>query len=65
MIKLGADPNVQDIEGNTPMHLAIEALHEDLSNFEKVKNIIKELIFSGAERSITNNEDQTPLDLLQ
>jgi len=23
LIKLGADPNVQDVEGNTPLHLAI------------------------------------------
>lgn len=26
LIKLGADPNVQDIEGNTPLHLCILTL---------------------------------------
>jgi hypothetical protein len=30
------------------MHLALETLIDEPQNFEKVKNIVKELIFSGA-----------------
>jgi len=37
------------------MHLAFETLFDEPQNFEKVKNILKELIFSGAKREIRNN----------
>lgn len=57
LIKLGADPNAQDIEGNSCIHLALNTLFEDEDSFEKVKNIIKELIFSGAKRELTNKFD--------
>ncbi len=57
LIKLGADPNAQDIEGNTCIHLALNTLFEDEDGFEKVKNIVKELIFSGASRDLTNKFD--------
>jgi hypothetical protein len=57
LIKLGADPNVQDIEGNSCIHLALNTLFEDEDSFEKVKNIVKELIFSGAKREIRNKFD--------
>ena len=52
LVKLGADPNLQDIEGNTPIHLCLENLFESPDKFETVKNLIKELIFSGASRHI-------------
>jgi len=65
LIKLGADPNAQDIEGNSCIHLALNTLFEDEDSFEKVKNIVKELIFSGAKRELTNKFDQTPMDILE
>ena len=64
LIKLGADPNAQDIEGNTCIHLALNTLFEDESAFEKVKNIVKELIFSGAMRKLANKFGQRPMDIL-
>lgn len=64
LIKLGADPNAKDIEGNTCIHLALNTLFEDESAFEKVKNIVKELIFSGGMRDTANNFGQRPMDIL-
>ena len=43
-----------DSEGNTPMHLCLELLFDDPESFEQVKNVIKELIFSGGSRDIKN-----------
>lgn len=47
------------------MHLALETLLEEPENFEKVKNIVKELIFSGASREVKNNQGRTPRDLIE
>ena len=48
------------------MHLAIEQIYEDPeNNFEKVKNIVKELIFSGAKRELKNNSNQQPIDMIK
>ena len=43
----------------------METLFEEEENFEKVKNIVKELIFSGADRNLKNDSGLTPLDLLE
>lgn len=45
------------------MHLALDILFEAPENFEKVKNIVKELIFSGASRDVVNGEGQKAIDL--
>jgi hypothetical protein len=45
--------------------LAIESLAEDPKYFEKLKNIGKELLFSGALRDVKNKANQTPRDILE
>jgi hypothetical protein len=40
-------------------------LFDDVSGYEKAKNIIKELIFSGAKRDLTNDNGKTPLDIVE
>ncbi|MBM3456135.1 MAG: hypothetical protein FJX80_13505 [Bacteroidetes bacterium] len=41
--------------GDTPLHLSIKLMaEEEFKHFEKIKNIIKELLFCGAQRSIKN-----------
>ena len=64
LLKLGADVNQQDADGNTPLHLCVISLESAPDSFEKLKNIGKELLFSGASRTQTNNQGKTAGDLL-
>ena len=53
----GADPNSQDISGYTPLHLAIKS-----SESIKSSRIVKQLLFSGAERNRENFDGLKPID---
>jgi len=53
----GADPNAQDISGYTPLHLAIKS-----SESIKSSRIVKQLLFSGAERNRENFDGLKPID---
>ena len=52
LLELGADPNSQDAEGNTPLHLATGALDTVLASL---------LVDAGADVNARNESDETPL----
>lgn len=56
LLKLGADPNIQDGCGNTALHIAV--LQRDV-------RAIRALLKAGADRTITNNGGLIPADLLK
>jgi ankyrin repeat protein len=53
LLQQGADPAIQDSEGNTVLHLAAWRGHV---------GIVKTLIQSGVDTSVTNNANQKPID---
>ena len=55
LLELGADPNPQDEQGNTPMHRL--AQHGTGREFARL------LLEHGADLSIKNVKGETPLDL--
>ncbi|ACP21110.1 hypothetical protein Aasi_1878 [Candidatus Amoebophilus asiaticus 5a2] len=55
LLQAGAQPNVQDKNGSTPLHYAIGA---------KYRNIIEELIRAGTQMDIQDNQGNTSLHLL-
>ena len=59
LLGFGADPNVQNGQGDTPLHVLLKS--KKLLN---TKNI-RELVFKGANREKKNNEGLTPLDLVK
>ncbi len=56
LVRLGADVNVQDHEGWTPLHAAASC---------ELEHIVRYLLDSGAFPSPVNNEGDTPLDLVE
>lgn len=69
LIKHGCKVNSRDSDGNTPLHIAVQTLVEYLrvpedeteeeeqerwTNYNNMKAVIKELLFSGSRRSAKN-----------
>lgn len=51
LLKFGADPNLQDNEGETPLFKAVKWHHH---------NIVKTLLEAGADFNLPNNDGVTP-----
>lgn len=60
LIAYGANPNLQDLDGYTPLHLAVKS-----AETIKSSRIVKQLLFSGADRNITNSEGCKPVDYIK
>lgn len=59
LLAWGADPNLQDVDNNTPLHLSI-LLSCRTGNTRNVKL----LLLKGASRHIANNDNYKPIDLV-
>lgn len=55
LIEAGADPNLQDVNGNT-------ALWDSVSSTKSGPDVVKALIAAGADRNIENKSGSSPLD---
>lgn len=59
LLAWGADPNLQDIDSNTPLHLSV-ILSCRTGNTRNVKL----LLLKGASRNVENNDQYRPIDLI-
>ena len=59
LLGFGSDPNVQNNNGDTPLHVLLKS--KRLLNSKNVR----ELIFKGADKNIKNSEGLLPIDLVK
>jgi len=62
-IKLGADCNIQDLKGNTPLHVAAQGL--GYSTNVEVNAVIKTLLAAGADPEIKNKDGLAPIHTIR
>lgn len=64
LLALGANPDAQDELGNTPLHFCLERFNYNREDYNDYKKMIKELLFNGANKELTDNDGNTPIDYL-
>ena len=60
LIANDADPNLQDLDGYSPLHLSIKSAESIKSS-----RIVKQLLFCGADRNLINHEGCKPIDYVK
>lgn len=67
-LSLKANPNIQDSMGLTAVFVGLHKISEDrdiVATFDDYKMMIKELVFNGANKNITDNKMLKPIDFLE
>jgi len=59
LLAWGANPNVQDGNGYTPLHLAVE---ESVPKYQEIY-IVRLLLMNGADPRLMDAQSRTPVDL--
>lgn len=65
LLSLGSNINLQDKQGNSMLHVAINGYIDDQQNFGVYKEVIKEILQFGAKRDLKNEEGKTPYQLVE
>lgn len=61
LVDLGADPNINVLHGNTPLHMAAGVYHEGIVEF----SFFGALMDCGADWNIKNDKGETPRDCVR
>lgn len=61
LVDLGADPNINVLHGNTPLHMAAGIYHEGIVEF----SLFGALMDCGADWNIKNDKGETPRDCVR
>ncbi len=61
LLKLGADPNLPDYNGDTPLFKAIWSTSSNTIDRNEVTNICKELVHYGADVNYKNDNGRSVL----
>lgn len=60
ILALGPDPNIQDVDGYTPLHLAVKNIDQVLTT-----RFIRYLLLKGARTDLKDRRGKLPIDYTQ
>jgi len=60
LLRKGANPNLQDEDGKTPLHYALDEYYSRRNDKEDIMEIIELLVAYGADIEIEDNEGRSP-----